>query len=120
MGQFRDIELDDVELTGERLTLRRWRPDDADRVHAVMQDRSMHAFLALPDPYTAGDARRFVEQFGVKGRGEGTGLDCAAVERDSGRVVGSASLRLTGDPEIGYWVAPDAQGNGYATEASEV
>jgi RimJ/RimL family protein N-acetyltransferase len=118
MGRFRDVELNDVELTDERLILRRWRPDDADRVHTVLQDPAMREFLALPDPYTATDARQFVEEFGVKGRAGGTGLDCAAVERDSGQVVGSASLRLAGDPEIGYWVAPDAQGNGYAAEAT--
>ncbi len=29
-------------------------------------------------------------------------------------------LRLAGDPEIGYWVAPDAQGHGYAVEATRL
>jgi len=33
--------------------------------------------------------------------------------------VASAALRLGNDPEIGYWVAGDAQGRGYAAEATK-
>jgi RimJ/RimL family protein N-acetyltransferase len=120
MGQYRGAELDELELTGKRLLLRRWAPDDADRVHAVMQDPSMGEFLALPDPYTPAEAARFVGQIGHEGRAEGTGLGSALVELGSGRVIGSAALRLAGDPEIGYWIAPDAQGNGYAAEATAI
>jgi len=112
VGVFRGVELDDVELSGERLLLRRWRADDAADVCAIMQDRSMHEFLSVPDPYTREDAQRFVEDIGHEGRGDGTGLGCAVVEAASGR--------LGADPEIGYWVAPAAQGRGYAAEASRV
>lgn len=118
MGLFRGVELDGVELVGERLLLRHWRPDDAQAVHAIMQDRSMHEFLALSDPYTLEDARAFVGGIGDEGRSDGTGLGCAVVERASGRLVGSAALRLKGDPEIGYWIAPDARGHRYATEVT--
>lgn len=120
MGEYREVELDDVELEGERLRLRRWRASDADRVHAVMQDPAMHEYLVLPAPYTPTDALRFATDLGHEGRGEGTGLGCAAVERGSGRVVGSCALRLGRDPEIGYWVAPDAQGHGYAAEMTGI
>jgi RimJ/RimL family protein N-acetyltransferase len=118
MGRFGGVELDGVELAGARLLLRRWRADDADRVLAVMQDRSMREFLALPDPYTRADAVRFVTELGHEGRAEGIGLGCAVVERSGGGLVGSAVLRLGADPEIGYWIAPDARGKGYATELS--
>ncbi|HKC30061.1 MAG TPA: GNAT family N-acetyltransferase [Jatrophihabitans sp.] len=120
MGQFRGVDLDDLELVGDRLVLRPWQSDDAARVHKAMQDQRMHQFLALPNPYTAVDARRFVTEIATIPRADGTGLDCALIERGTGRVVGSASLRLGGDPEIGYWVAPDAQGHGFAAEASRV
>jgi RimJ/RimL family protein N-acetyltransferase len=120
MGRFRDVELDDVELAGERLELRRWQAADAGRVHAVMQNPVMREFLALPDPYTSEAATGFVTDVGHEGRGEGTGLGSAIVERETGRVVGACALRLRGDPEIGYWVAPDAQGHGYATEATRL
>lgn len=118
MGRFRGIELDDLELGGPRLLLRRWRSDDAPRVHSVMQDPAMHEFLALPNPYTPADAAQFVSSLGHEGRADGTGLGCAVVERSTGRLVGSAALRLGADPEIGYWIAPDAQGNRYAAEAT--
>jgi RimJ/RimL family protein N-acetyltransferase len=120
MGRFRGVEIDDLELTGERLLLRRWRPADADRLYAIMQDPTMGQFLALPTPYSRDEARRWVGQLGDEGRREGTGLGCAVVEIVSGRLVGSAAIRLTGDPEIGYWVAPDARGAGYAAEATRV
>lgn len=117
MGTFDGLELDDLVLTGPRLTLRPWRPDDADRVHQIMQDRAMSEFLALPDPYTRDVALRFVTELGDEGRRDGTGIGSAVVESASGRVVGSAALRLAGEQDVGYWIAPDAQGNGYAAEA---
>lgn len=120
MAEFAGVELTSLMLHGERLTLRRWRPEDALRVHAIMQDPAMHRFLALPDPYTREDADRFVGDIGHEGRDAGTGLGCAVVERRSERVVGACALRLAGDPNIGYWIAPYAQGRGYAAEATRV
>jgi RimJ/RimL family protein N-acetyltransferase len=118
MGRFRGVELDDVELTSERLVLRRWRADDADRLYSVMQDGSMGRFLALPDPYSRAAARCWVSGPGDEGRADGSGLGAAVVERESGRLVGSCALRLNGDAEIGYWIAPDARGHGYAAEVT--
>jgi RimJ/RimL family protein N-acetyltransferase len=121
MGGYDGVELDELVLHGPRLTLRPWRRDDADAVHAIMQDAAMHEFLALPDPYTAEAARRFVTDLGQEGRPDGTGIGCAMVETGSRRLVGSAALRLTDDRDnIGYWVAPAAQGHGYAAEATRV
>jgi len=120
VGVIKGIELDDVELSGERLTLRRWRESDIDDVVAIMRDHSMYEFLALPDPYTPEIARAFVTDLGHEGRGSGTGLGCAVVERTSGRLVGAAALRLGDAPNIGYWTAPGARGHGYAAEATRV
>jgi RimJ/RimL family protein N-acetyltransferase len=112
------VELVDLVLTGDRLELRPWTAEDADDVVAIMADGSLHRFLALPQPYTAEDAQRYVTQLAVTPRVAGTGLECAVVERATGRLVGSAALRLGPDPEIGYWVAPFAQRRGYAAEAT--
>jgi RimJ/RimL family protein N-acetyltransferase len=120
MGQFHGVELDSVELIGARLTLRPWQPADADPVAEIMTDPVMHEFLALPDPYTIDEAHRFVREIAIRGRNEATALHSAVVERSSGRLVGSATLHLTGAPEIGYWIAPDARGKGYAAEASQL
>lgn len=121
MGDFTGVELDDLVLRGPRLTLRPWRAEDAPAVTSVMQDRRMHAFLAVPDPYTGADAERFVGEIAPAERAGGTGFDSAVVETGSGRLVGSAALRrLDHDPEIGYWIGPAAQGNGYAAEAARI
>jgi RimJ/RimL family protein N-acetyltransferase len=118
VGDFRGIDLDDLVLTTERLILRPWAPGDAAEVATIMQNPDMHRFLALPRPYTAQDAAQYVTDIAVRPRAEGTGLECAVVERAGGRLVGSAALRLGREPDIGYWVAPGARGAGYAAEAT--
>jgi RimJ/RimL family protein N-acetyltransferase len=121
VGAFDGVELDDLVLRGDRLTLRPWRPDDAEHVREIMQDGSMREFLAVPDPYTRADAERFVGELSGGERARGTGFDSAVVESGTGRLVGSAALRrLDAEPDIGYWIAPAAQGRGYATEATRL
>jgi RimJ/RimL family protein N-acetyltransferase len=93
---------------------------DAERVAEIMADPSMHEFLALPDPYTIENARQFIRAVGIRGRAEGRALHSAVVERAGERLIGSATVHLGGDPEIGYWVAPPARGQGYAAEAAGV
>lgn len=119
MGTFAGIELTDLELAGPRLLLRRWRPDDALRVHRVMQDARLRRWIGVPSPYLEQDAADFVTAIGNAGRTDGSALGAALVERTSGRLVGSAELRLgeAAGAEIGYWVAADAWGAGYAAEA---
>ncbi len=122
MGVWNGIELDGLVLTSERLILRPLLPSDADAVHRAMQDRRMHEFLPLPDPYTPADALEYVAVIAQQQRRDGSGIECAAIETSSGRLAGSAALRLPparrAGAEIGYAIYPHAQGNGYATEAS--
>ena len=120
MGRFRGVELDGLELAGPRLRLRPWQAADAARLVEVMADPVIHEFIALPRPYLESDAQAFVQDLARRGRAEGTGLGCALVEHASDRVIGSAAIRLEEDPEIGYWIAGDARGHGYAAEATNV
>jgi RimJ/RimL family protein N-acetyltransferase len=121
---FRDVELVGLVLTGPRLTLRPWRAKDAAGVEQVLREPGMRTWFALPDPYTAADAREFVEHRAQAEREQGTGLACAVDETGTGRLVGSIELRLPAPgrpwPDIGYWIAPHAQGHGYAAEATGV
>jgi RimJ/RimL family protein N-acetyltransferase len=122
MGEYRGTDLDELVLSSDRLTLRPWQPSDAAAVQEAMQDRSMHEFLVLPDPYTVEDAVQYVTEFGSANRRGGTGLGCALIETATGRLVGSADLRLPAPrelaAEIGYVIYERAHGHGYAAEAS--
>ncbi|MFN2518752.1 MAG: GNAT family N-acetyltransferase [Jatrophihabitantaceae bacterium] len=124
MGRYRGVELNDVVLSSERLTLRSWRSTDAPAVHEAMQDPAMHQFLALPDPYEHCDAVEFVTEFAAAGRRDATGLACALVNTATGELVGSADLRFPAArrtaAEIGYVVYASARGHGYSAEASRV
>jgi RimJ/RimL family protein N-acetyltransferase len=120
MGRYGGVELDDLELDGARLRLRPWASADVPRLVEALSGAQVHQFIALPDPYTAADAEFYVSRIARQARADGTALECAVVERSSGRAVGSAALRFDGDAEIGYWIAPDAQGARYATEATTV
>ncbi|HEY2042678.1 MAG TPA: GNAT family N-acetyltransferase [Jatrophihabitans sp.] len=122
MAQWNGLELDGLVLHSGRLTLRPWQPSDASRVAEIMAEDRMHAYLNLPRPYTAESAHQFVADYAPSGASGGGYLALALAENSSGRVVGAAGLNgLNGGPttpEIGYWVATDSQGNGYATEAT--
>ncbi len=120
MGRFRGVELADLTLSGPRLDLRRWAPDDAERVWTVLQDAAMGEFMPVPQPYTRRHAQHDVSPAAYPGRDAGTGLGSALVERSSGRVVGMAAVDLGPQPGVSYWTAPDARGNGYAAEAVRV
>ncbi len=123
MGSFDGIELDDLVLTTDRLTLRPWQDSDAPALIELASDPDTRRFLPfLPDPYDRAAARSYIDGFAPAGRAEGHTVESAMVETVSGRLVGSAALRLpTGNrihAVIGYMTAPWARGNGFAAEAS--
>jgi ribosomal-protein-alanine N-acetyltransferase len=108
----------------ERLLLRAWRMEDADAAFAIYGDPEVVRFLG--DGRTVADlaaqrawlAERIVrhERFQAKGFG-----GWAIVERESGRVVGTALLKPLPpedqDIEVGWHLTRRAWGRGYASEA---
>jgi len=113
-----------VDLTAEiirtdRLLLRPHRPDDVPSIHRACQDPEIQRWIsAIPVPYTEAAARTYVEGT-TRERADGTGMP-VVVEAD-GAVVGSGGVSLRPcrlGPEIGYWIAPEARGRGYAAEAT--
>ncbi|WP_120716092.1 GNAT family N-acetyltransferase [Tsuneonella amylolytica] len=98
----------------ERLLLRPAWPEDWAEVLAVVGEEAIVRNLAkVPWPYTGEDARWWTRQPQYQGL-----PNFIVVESASGRVVGSCGLAPSeGDSEIGYWIARDAWGRGYATEA---
>lgn len=114
------IDLPTEVVRTARLVLRPYRPDDAEAVHRACQDPGIQRWITvIPSPYTAEDARAWVEDVAPAERAEGGGMP-AAVEAD-GEFVGSAGLHFSRGPlgpAVGYWIAPWARGHGYAAEAA--
>ena len=109
-------------LTTARLLLRELRPSDAPAVAAGAGDDRVARFLIeVPSPYPVALARRW-----IAGRIAwwelGRGVTFAIARRDApDALLGSVSLRRHARDrraELGYWLAADAWGRGYATEAA--
>ena len=124
VGEYLGIELNRVELRGPRVVLRPWRAGDAAAVTESLEPASMRRYLSVPSPYTREDAEHFVTEFAHRTQAAGTGLEVAIAHGETGAVLGSAAIRLPPgmlrSADIGYWVAPQAQGHGYAAEAIRV
>jgi RimJ/RimL family protein N-acetyltransferase len=119
------VDLTGVDLTTEvvrteRLVLRPYRSDDVEAVYAACQDPDIQRWISvIPSPYTRADAREYVTAVAPGERAEGRGMPVAIESR--GVLVGSSGLHFWPGrlgPEIGYWIAPEARGNGFAAEAA--
>jgi ribosomal-protein-alanine N-acetyltransferase len=105
----------------ERLTIRAFLPEaDAEAMLAVYGDSEVMRFI--PGGHFRGLAivRARLETYARASSRRGFS-SWAVVERESGRVIGDAGFGIfepTGDIELGYTLARDCWGNGYATEAA--
>jgi ribosomal-protein-alanine N-acetyltransferase len=108
-------------LDAPRLRLRAFTLDDADLLQAHLGDGRVAATtLTIPHPYPPGAAAEFIGRHAASWR-EGKSATWAVTERASGRLVGAIGLRLTlahHRAEVGYWIAAEDWGKGYATEAT--
>lgn len=112
-------------LATERLRLRRWRGDDADRYRALWLERDPRSRRIV-----TADGRPTVEELRARlhdqlSQTTRTGLALLVVHRRTdGEFLGYCGLTpaLTGteEPEIAYELLRAAHGHGYATEAARV
>lgn len=111
---------DDV-LIGSGFVLRPWRADDAESLQRHADDAAVSRFLSdrFPYPYTAADAKAFLDGFAQAGTAWAIAIGDAA---DGGEAVGGIGVepgrdvhRLTG--QIGYWLGRTHWGRGLMSAA---
>jgi len=118
---FPDLTCDDVfRIETKRLWLRWPRATDAGAIAEFVGNADVAQMTAeIPHPYPQGEAVRFI----LKARAEnaaGEALHLVVTQKAAGRaVVGLVSARADAnkDVEIGYAMAPQVWGKGFATEA---
>ena len=90
-----------------RLVLRPVAASDESDIVAAINDLDVSGWLStVPYPYSVADFRFFLSEIAKPGE--------TFVILDAQGVAGVVGLE---DGELGYWLAPRAQGLGYATEA---
>jgi len=108
-----------TEIRTERLILRRTRLADAERIHACIQDPRIHRNVGTipPDQTLERTRERLAENTQRFDAGTAYGF---AITEDGERLLGVIGGSYTDHAsfDFGYWIAPDAWGKGYATEAS--
>ena len=115
-----ELPLPEPALTRGDVLLRPWRETDVPAIAQACSDPNVVRFLvSLPSPYTEDDARGWLATQ-EPNRLAGTSLDMAVAHRGTGAMLGSLGTRVnarTRSANIGYWLAPEAQGHGYMTTA---
>ncbi|MCJ2178536.1 GNAT family N-acetyltransferase [Novosphingobium album (ex Hu et al. 2023)] len=104
-------------IRSERLFLRPGWPEDWQEVMSLIGDETVVRNLAnVPWPYTDEDARSFL----ALPQEQGFPRFLITVPGTSGAaIIGGAGLNRTDAvPELGYWIARDHWGRGYASEAA--
>jgi RimJ/RimL family protein N-acetyltransferase len=118
------------ELRTARLTLRRYRPGDADDLADAMADPPIvDALPHIPVPYGADGAREWIE-LAAPALWDAGGAAFAVADSDTDRLVGGVlltgvtgrptrppSARPAGEATVLAWTAPWRRRHGYATEA---
>lgn len=90
----------------ERLTLRRFRREDSQRLVALLNDLDVARWLTLvPHPYEAGHSAEFI--------------GCLAPKQDAFAITKKADLIgcVSTGSQLGYWIEKGSWGQGYVTEA---
>jgi RimJ/RimL family protein N-acetyltransferase len=113
----------DLAYETERLIVRNWRPDDADRVFDVYSRFEVARWLgATPKPMgSMEEARSLVDRWAALNDQEPV-AGRWAVQRRDGVVAGTVILVPLpdgdGELEVGWHLHPDSWHHGYATEAA--
>ena len=111
-----------TELAGPRVALRRFHPGDVATFVAYRSSEQVARFQSWDAPYPREEGERFIREI-ARDHPDTAGewFQFAVGLRATGQLIGDcAAMPQAGDPrqcEIGFTIAPDYQGRGYATEA---
>ncbi len=106
------------EVQTQLLRLRTPNAKDAGELTRLLGDWDVAKWLArVPHPYRLADANEFIKKFGAKASPDFENNFTVLLD---GKVIGGAGLTVETAAvlELGYWVAREHWGRGYATEAA--
>ena len=112
-----------IRLSGPRVSLRPWRPDDAAVMATASADPEIARFCMMPPGYTMAMAREFLAD-APRAWAEDGWLHLALTQRGADDIVGAIGLlrydALSATAELGYWVLPRHRGRGLARGGVEL
>lgn len=123
MGEIDQVPRLDVpdEIVGERVLLRRFRGDDAEALAAYRSDPETARYQSWLAPFPLELARDLVAEFAREEPGvPDTAFQYAVELIATPGLIGDVMLCTERDPRltnIGFTLAPERRGRGYATEA---
>jgi RimJ/RimL family protein N-acetyltransferase len=107
-------------LETERLLIRPLQPDDRPAFAALTHDPEVMKYVHAGQPYSEEELDEFFTRQARQLAQAGVCMG-ALIEKSTGRLCGIAGTQPLGDDyEIGWWLASDVWGRGYATEAGAV
>jgi RimJ/RimL family protein N-acetyltransferase len=119
-----ELTFPDPPLRAEGILLRPWSTADVPAIVAACQDPTIPAYMPhIPSPYSSADAISWLDSQ-EPNRRAGSRLELAIADAADERLlgaIGASNVDMTQlTASVGYWLAPQARGQGRTTSALRV